>query len=187
MSAGHHHARVRKLTGLSLLANDKPWKVSYSVDTRYPGIMTVVGTSYHHTQPEALADAIEWTDGWAGKEHTMPDQVETRIENIRQYNQDILADENTRADDADKADDTLWLIDQLTATRQSIRDARTQEQEDQEVNRIDTGFRNSTASGEGRALCECGALSEELPSRNKRAAWHRAHKTEIRNQAKETR
>lgn len=38
------------------------------------------------------------------------------------------------------------------------------------------------ATGEGRALCECGALSEELPSRNKRAAWHRQHKAEIRSQ-----
>lgn len=45
----------------------------------------------------------------------------------------------------------------------------------------------STTSGDGRALCECGALSEELPSRNKRAAWHRQHKTEIRAQLKETR
>lgn len=35
-------------------------------------------------------------------------------------------------------------------------------------------------SGEGRALCSCGALSDFLSSANKRKAWHRAHKEEIR-------
>jgi hypothetical protein len=56
---------------------------------------------------------------------------------------------------------------------------------DEDGHRIDKGFRNSTAAGVGRALCECGALSEELPSRNKRAAWHRNHKMSIRNAQKE--
>lgn len=57
---------------------------------------------------------------------------------------------------------------------------------DEDGHRIDTGFRDSTAAGTGHALCECGASSEELPSRNKRAAWHRKHKTEIREQQKGT-
>jgi hypothetical protein len=33
-------------------------------------------------------------------------------------------------------------------------------------------------AGTGRALCECGAVSDVLPSANKRKAWHRAHKSE---------
>jgi hypothetical protein len=36
-------------------------------------------------------------------------------------------------------------------------------------------------NGPGSALCECGALSEELPNRARRKAWHRAHKDEIRH------
>lgn len=37
-----------------------------------------------------------------------------------------------------------------------------------------------SASGEGRAKCECGAMSEVLPSRNKRAQWHRDHKMDVK-------
>lgn len=63
----------------------------------------------------------------------MTDQIETRIQEIRRYNEDILADENTRSEDADKASDTLWLIDQLAAARESIRNTRAQEREDQDT------------------------------------------------------
>ena len=35
-------------------------------------------------------------------------------------------------------------------------------------------------SGVGRGKCSCGAMSLELTSANKRKAWHRAHKDEIR-------
>lgn len=48
-------------------------------------------------------------------------------------------------------------------------------------NQVVTVTYNTGASGEGRALCECGELSDPLPSRNKRAAWHRKHKDQIRN------
>lgn len=65
----------------------------------------------------------------------MTDQIETRIQQIRRYNEDILADENTRSEDADKASDTLWLIDQIIAARESIRDTRDQEREDQDTTR----------------------------------------------------
>lgn len=34
-------------------------------------------------------------------------------------------------------------------------------------------------SGEGRARCSCGALSEPLPSASQRKAWHRTHKAEV--------
>lgn len=37
------------------------------------------------------------------------------------------------------------------------------------------------ASGPGLGKCECGALSEVLPNRARRKAWHRAHKDEIRH------
>lgn len=35
-------------------------------------------------------------------------------------------------------------------------------------------------TGVGRAKCECGELSEHLPSRGQRKAWHRRHKDAIR-------
>lgn len=38
-------------------------------------------------------------------------------------------------------------------------------------------------SGDGRAKCRCGAMSEVLPSANQRKAWHRTHKAEIAAQA----
>jgi len=34
-------------------------------------------------------------------------------------------------------------------------------------------------SGPGRAKCECGELSEVLPSTSARKAWHRQHKAEV--------
>lgn len=34
--------------------------------------------------------------------------------------------------------------------------------------------------GEGKGKCSCGALSPKLTSGTQRKAWHRAHKTEIR-------
>jgi hypothetical protein len=34
-------------------------------------------------------------------------------------------------------------------------------------------------SGPGRGRCECGALSESLPSGNARKAWHRDHKAQV--------
>lgn len=58
-------AIVRKLTGLNALGNPKPWKVSYGRDGRYPGVLSVVGTSYHTSHAEALANAVEWTDAAA--------------------------------------------------------------------------------------------------------------------------
>lgn len=39
--------------------------------------------------------------------------------------------------------------------------------------RIGAGW---STSGEGRALCSCGALSPVLPSANQRKVWHRQHK-----------
>lgn len=35
-------------------------------------------------------------------------------------------------------------------------------------------------TGPGMAKCECGTLSEVLPSTNARKDWHRKHKQEIR-------
>lgn len=35
-------------------------------------------------------------------------------------------------------------------------------------------------NGPGAALCECMTLSDVLPNRARRKAWHRAHKDEIR-------
>jgi hypothetical protein len=53
----------------------------------------------------------------------------------------------------------------------------------------DKGFRITIGrfpygvGGEGRAKCSCGALSEVLPSANRRRSWHRSvHKAEIRAQ-----
>lgn len=34
--------------------------------------------------------------------------------------------------------------------------------------------------GEGRALCECGELSEALPFGDARKRWHRQHKEEVK-------
>lgn len=34
-------------------------------------------------------------------------------------------------------------------------------------------------SGPGRAKCECGELSEVLPSGAARRRWHKVHKTEV--------
>ena len=39
-------------------------------------------------------------------------------------------------------------------------------------------FYGLNTSGEGRAKCSCGELSEVLPSATKRRAWHRQHKSE---------
>lgn len=50
---------------------------------------------------------------------------------------------------------------------------------DQDANRID----KSTAGGDGSALCQCGALSPELPSRKKRIEWHRDHKQDAADEA----
>lgn len=36
-------------------------------------------------------------------------------------------------------------------------------------------------SGPGRALCKCGELSEELPTKAARRRWHNAHKEEVRS------
>lgn len=36
----------------------------------------------------------------------------------------------------------------------------------------------SVTAGEGRGLCQCGALSSVLLSANQRKAWHRQHKAE---------
>lgn len=41
-------------------------------------------------------------------------------------------------------------------------------------------------SGPGRAKCECGALSEYLPSANARKQWHRDHKAQIAHNSKES-
>lgn len=41
----------------------------------------------------------------------------------------------------------------------------------------DKGRSGHGTSGEGHALCACGAMSEHLPSGNARKAWHREHKT----------
>jgi len=35
--------------------------------------------------------------------------------------------------------------------------------------------------GSGRARCECGVLSDVLPSAARRRAWHRDHKASIRS------
>lgn len=61
------NARVKKARGLDLVANPKPWKVSYGIDYPDTVIPSVVGTSYHHTQPEALAAALEWVYAPRGK------------------------------------------------------------------------------------------------------------------------
>lgn len=45
-----------------------------------------------------------------------------------------------------------------------------------------TRYSYNSASGDGRAKCQCGAMSDVLPSRNARARWHRDHKTEARGQ-----
>ena len=37
-------------------------------------------------------------------------------------------------------------------------------------------------SGEGYAVCSCGATSEVLTSANKRKQWHRDHKQTIKNE-----
>lgn len=37
-----------------------------------------------------------------------------------------------------------------------------------------------SVGGEGRAKCECGDLSEVLPSAAARKRWHRLHKGDIR-------
>ena len=36
-----------------------------------------------------------------------------------------------------------------------------------------------STSGEGRAKCSCGELSEVLPSGSRRQQWHREHKAEV--------
>lgn len=50
---------------------------------------------------------------------------------------------------------------------------------DQDATRID----KSTAGGDGSVLCQCGALSPELPSRKKRIEWHRDHKQDAADEA----
>lgn len=47
---------------------------------------------------------------------------------------------------------------------------------DDQGNRITTNLFGIGVGGEGRAKCSCGALSEVLPSANKRRSWHRTHK-----------
>jgi hypothetical protein len=37
-------------------------------------------------------------------------------------------------------------------------------------------------SGPGRALCECGEMSPELPSANARKRWHGEHKEQVRRE-----
>lgn len=43
-----------------------------------------------------------------------------------------------------------------------------------------TGLNWNLTSGAGRALCECGAYSEVLPSSTQRKQWHRDHKDGLR-------
>lgn len=50
---------------------------------------------------------------------------------------------------------------------------------DENGNRIwSHGFIGGT-SGQGRAKCSCGEMSDVLPSGQKRKAWHREHKASI--------
>lgn len=37
----------------------------------------------------------------------------------------------------------------------------------------------SSVAGEGRGLCECGVLSDILPSAYRRKMWHRNHKANV--------
>jgi hypothetical protein len=39
----------------------------------------------------------------------------------------------------------------------------------------------ANTAGEGRAKCQCGELSEWLPSGGARRKWHASHKTQIAN------
>lgn len=41
-------------------------------------------------------------------------------------------------------------------------------------------------AGQGHAKCECGAISPDSGGRKYRRAWHVEHKTEIRNERKES-
>lgn len=43
----------------------------------------------------------------------------------------------------------------------------------------DTNGQRIGVAGTGRALCECGTTSAELPSSTARHQWHRNHKAEI--------
>lgn len=45
--------------------------------------------------------------------------------------------------------------------------------------RVRVSRSHSTTGGEGRALCECGVLSEPLYSAGQRKAWHRQHKLDV--------
>lgn len=45
-----------------------------------------------------------------------------------------------------------------------------------------SGSRFLGSSGEGRAKCACGELSEVLASAAERRRWHNAHKDEVRSQ-----
>jgi hypothetical protein len=40
----------------------------------------------------------------------------------------------------------------------------------------------ASTGGEGRARCQCGAVSEVLSSASARKAWHRQHKAELSSQ-----
>lgn len=50
---------------------------------------------------------------------------------------------------------------------------------DERKQRKDFGHRFYTTDGPGRALCSCGDLSDELPSRRYRREWHREHKAAV--------
>lgn len=48
---------------------------------------------------------------------------------------------------------------------------------------LDTRTWVVNTSGAGRGKCQCGALSEVLPSGNARRAWHKVHKAEVQTGA----
>jgi hypothetical protein len=44
---------------------------------------------------------------------------------------------------------------------------------------IGTNIEARHRTGPGMAKCECGAMSDVLPSTNARKRWHRGHKAEV--------
>lgn len=48
---------------------------------------------------------------------------------------------------------------------------------------IGTKIRATNNTGPGMGKCECGAMSEMVPTRAARKRWHRDHKADIRARA----
>lgn len=69
------------------------------------------------------------------RSHTMNDQTSQRVRTIRETAEAELADENTRSEDAFRAEETVWLVDQLYGLDETVHDLREQLVEDHAITR----------------------------------------------------